>query len=517
MMRKNFWLVFAAVFIWKIALFVFTAQPVPANDAFFYDGAVIHHLLHGGFYNPCVAQAFPISGTKIFSAYPPLYQVPLLGWMKIFGTSAISAMGLHLVLFGLYLLVLLAIFRRLQTPAWCVNLAGFFLLTFTFHDRPDSFAHLLGVLALYACVRSRRIFGRGDSKSPMLWTWLMVLFDVLAFCTSLQIGGIYLLVVSIATIAACRADNEPIPFLPMSLMALVPAALVVLVIFGLPTAWAGFMENVRQTPFLTGLRMPQWQEAAKIVRTVPGVLLVTIFSLWSWMRKPGELTTVLRNRYGIILLAALLPALGILAASLTIIAPNTVAISNYLQPIVVASYLALVVSVPITQPQLRFQIICLIPAILLSSIRAIGMTTWGVACYADVSYSAANERVREEVANHPSGYKIVISSALAYGVANHDEIVFIHSDWLTRAHGDSRITDTQGLLTLKPEKIILTQFDYYRRFQAVLEGLKGNPKLEKIQVINTANTRPPDSIQSMKQVIQHVSWAPVIVNLTWRE
>src|ERR1700722_6876816 len=123
MIRNRPWLVFALVFAWKVALFVFTAQPVPANDAFFYDGAVIHHLLHGGYYNPCVAQAFPVSGREIFSAYPPGYQLPLLLWMKVFGVSALSAMGLHLGLFGGYLLTLLAIFRRLQIPAWCVNAA----------------------------------------------------------------------------------------------------------------------------------------------------------------------------------------------------------------------------------------------------------------------------------------------------------------------------------------------------------------------------------------------------------
>ncbi|MDB6020456.1 MAG: hypothetical protein JWQ04_313, partial [Pedosphaera sp.] len=356
MIRKHPWLVFALVFGWKIALFVFSAQPVPANDAFFYDGAVIHHLLHGGYFNPCVAKAFPISGTEVFSAYPPLYQAGLLGWMSIFGVSALSAMGLHLFLFGLYLLVLLAIFRRLQTPAWCVNLAGCFLLTFTFHDRPDSLAHLLGVLALYACVRSQRIFGRSASAKSGPWIWLMVLFVVLAFCASLQIGGIYLLIVSLATIAACRVDKEPIPFLPLAVMILTPAILALLVKETLPTPWAGFMENVRQTPFLTGLRMPHWQEVMKVIRTVPGVLLVAFLLPWAWIKQRRDFASGLGFRHEMILLAALLPALGILAASLSIIAPNTVAIANYLQPIIVAAYLALSASLPTGDRWLRFQV-----------------------------------------------------------------------------------------------------------------------------------------------------------------
>src|ERR1700728_977377 len=208
MIRNRPWLVFALVFAWKIALFVFTAQPVPANDAFFYDGALIRHSLHGGYYNPCVAPAFPVSGTEVFSAYPPGYQLPLLAWMSVFGVSAFSAMALHITLFGLYLLVLLAIFRRLQTPAWCVNTAGVFLLLFTFHDRPDSFAHLLGMLGLYACVCSRRIFGRGTESKAGIWTWLMAVFIVLGICSSLQIGTTYLGVVLACTIAACHFDGE---------------------------------------------------------------------------------------------------------------------------------------------------------------------------------------------------------------------------------------------------------------------------------------------------------------------
>ncbi len=517
MMRNYPWLVFALVFGWKIALFVFSAQPVPANDAFFYDGAVIHKLLHGGYYNPCVALAFPVSGTEVFSAYPPLYQVPLLGWMSVFGVSALSAMALHLTLFGLYLLVLLAIFRRLQTPAWCVNLAGVFLLVFTFHDRPDSLAHLLGVLAVYACVRSRRILGRAPECNPAVWVWAMVLFIILALCASLQIGGIYFLVVSLATIAACYLNNEPIPFLPMSLMVLVPLALVLLVKLTLPRPWAGFMENVHQTPFITGLRKPHWQEVVKIIRTVPGILLIMILLPWTWFKLRPNFSSNAAGRYGILLLAALLPALGILVASLSILSPNTVAISNYLQPVIVASYLALLASLNLSQRWLRLQILCLVPAMLLGSIRAIGMTTWGLACAADVSYSSAVQKVEEQLTHHPAGYKVLMSSAFLYGAAKHDNLTLIHSDWLTRANGDSRISDSQALLTVKPEKLILTQYDYYRRFKGVLETVKGSPGLKDIQILDTARTRPPDSYNSLQKVVQHISWAPVIITLTWQD
>ena len=76
-------LVFTLVFIWKVALLVFTSQPVPANDAYFYDGPVVHLLNQGGYFNPSITLARPISGSEIFSAYPPLYQLVLLAWMSV--------------------------------------------------------------------------------------------------------------------------------------------------------------------------------------------------------------------------------------------------------------------------------------------------------------------------------------------------------------------------------------------------------------------------------------------------
>ncbi|HZV35621.1 MAG TPA: hypothetical protein VFB72_13690, partial [Verrucomicrobiae bacterium] len=410
-MRKNAWLVFALVFAWKVALFLVSTQPIPANDAYFYDGAVIHYLLHGGYFEPCIAQAFPVSGTQVFSAYPPGYQLPLLAWMSVFGVSAPSAMALHIVLFGGYLLVLLAIFRRLQVPAWCVNLAGGFLLVLTFHDRPDSFAHLLGVLAVYACVRSRRALDPSHGESRGLWTWLMVLFIVLAFCTSLQIGGIYLLVTWIAILAACRMEKERIPLVPLALTALIPALLALCVKIFLPTAWAGFMENVHQTPFLAGLRMPAWNSTLKIFRSVPGIVLILLLLPLSLKKLKSNPESPLTDRFGIIFVATLLPAVGIMIASLTIIAANTVAISNYLQPVIVAAYLAWNVSRRLEWNWLRLQVICLVPAILLGSVRAVGMSTWGLACAKDVSYSAAVQRVHEELAHVPPKTKIVMSSA----------------------------------------------------------------------------------------------------------
>ena len=150
--------VFALVFIWRLALLLFASLPVPSNDSFFYDGPVVNLLLHGKYANPSLALALPISGREVFCAYPPLYQAALLGWMSLCGASVISAMAFHLALFGLYLIILFAISRRLGLPAWALQLGGLFLLVITFDDRPDSLAHLFGIAAVY--------HGFGPGKIP---------------------------------------------------------------------------------------------------------------------------------------------------------------------------------------------------------------------------------------------------------------------------------------------------------------------------------------------------------------
>lgn len=514
-MRKRFWLVFSLVFTWKIALYIFTAQPVPANDSFFYDGAVIHHLLHGGYYNPCIALAFPISGAEIFSAYPPGYQLPLLLWMSVFGTSALSAMALQLTFFGLYLVALLLILRRLQIPPWCVNVAGVFLLSLSFHDRPDGCAHVLGMFAVYCCIRSRKIFG--GTGATGLWTWLMLLLIVLAICTSLQIGTTYFGLIFIATLAASYFGKEPVPLISLALMVVIPVMLVLLVKAALPQAWAGFMENVHQTPFIIGFHKPRFGEVAKILRSVPGLLLVAALLVMSWFKQHYDFESDTGRREEIILLAALLPALGIVVASVSVISPNTVGIPNYLQPLIVACYLALTVSLRVSETWRRWQVILLIPAMLLVSARSFGMTTWGVVCARDFGYRDSLRRVETELAGQPHGAKVVMSAAFLYGAAAHDDVQFIHSDWMARADGDSLYSDTAALVALKPKKIILTQYDYFRRYQEVLKKAKMDPSLKNIEIENAARVRSPDSYEALQKVVQHISWAPVIVTLTWQD
>ena len=56
--------------------------------------------------------------------------------------------------------------------------------------------------------------------------------------------------------------------------------------------------------------------------------------------------------------------------------------------------------------------------------------------------------------------------------------------------------------------------DYYRRYQRVLDELRAGGGVQ-ITVTDTAHVRTPDSYPRFQQVVQHVSWAPIIIDLKW--
>jgi hypothetical protein len=146
-------LVLAVVLLWRVLLLIFTVQPIPSNDAFGYDGAVIN-FLHGGAYcNPSFALLFPISGREVYSGYPPMYQAALLLWMMLFGTGMISAMILHLALFALSGFLTLAIIQGFFPAATGYALVALLLFGFTFVDRPDSLAYVFGLGSLWLVAR----------------------------------------------------------------------------------------------------------------------------------------------------------------------------------------------------------------------------------------------------------------------------------------------------------------------------------------------------------------------------
>jgi hypothetical protein len=551
-------LVFGFVFAWKVLLLLLTAQPVPANDSFFYDGAVVNYLLHGKYVNPSLAEVLPISGKEVFSAYPPLYHLTLLGWMSLFGTSALAAMWLHVVLLVGYMLVVLGIFRRLNVPSRCASLAGLFLFSITFHDRPDTLAHVLGALAVYSAIRfqgvnapketsrvesPKRSRGREEAEdranqlSPprylggsegqvhekvcvadgsvgCIWSWLTAAFLLLALGTSLQIGAIYLLWTGLIVLVAAGRGWIGFPWWPVLSLIAVVGGLIALVRFGFPLLWEGFQEHATITPSLTGWRWPDVGDVLKVVRTAPGILLAGAFMVLLMARDREQRRKLFATSHGLVAMAGVLVAFAVIGACLLVITPNTVHIANYLQPIIVGCFLAVPREFE-TERLRRWTNVLFLAAAGLVSVRAVGMTTWGVACSADVDYRDSIELVRQGLSQTPAGHTVLLSSAYLYEAAHRSDLRWLHADWPgNAAHGEST-REEDALIQLKPARLIVTQFDYYRRYEAVLNRLQHRPEVVSLKIHQTARVPSPDSIKSYRRVVQHLAWAPVVVEFSW--
>jgi hypothetical protein len=269
------------------------------------------------------------------------------------------------------------------------------------------------------------------------------------------------------------------------------------------------------TPSFSGLRMPQVASILKVIRTVPGVLAVSWIGPWWIVKRKGQ---ELKGsaRFWLLTGACTAVALAVAIASLSVVAANMVAIAAYLQPLAVGACLAFVLT-HTGRPSLpRSSLVVISGLAFIVSIRAIGMTTWGVACAHDVSYPRTLERLRHELNATAPGSAVVISAAYLYETARHDELHWIHSDWPGKPGQAGGDRELDALVALKPAKLIVTQFDYYRRYEAVVEGLKARPELVAVKLENTGRIRTPDSIKSLQKVVQHISWAPVVVDFSWR-
>ena len=440
-----------------------------------------------------------------------------MGWMSVFGASAASAVGLHLTLFSLYAVICFQLLRRLETPIWVMQIAGGFLLAITFHDRPDTLAQVLGLGAVYAWLRGwEAITGGPNSGTASWWSWLATGLAVLSLCASLQIGAMYIFFLSFGTVVARFHCRMKLPLLPLVAMPVLSALLALIAKFGFPNWWAGLMENFGDNPSVQGWHWPDVGSILKLGRTLPGLGLVVLLVALG-MRSRGAFKTR-DSKTWVVLLTTIAAALGVVAVSLCYLTPNYLLFAAYLQPLAVGAFLGWWGSLNLGVPQVRVLMGLFVLAIAVCAVRAVGMTTWGVLCASDVSYAKATALVDAELNGLGAGVPkvAVVSSAFLYSAGRHRDVRLIHSDYVIRPRPGLVDGDLTGLLTQKPSRLILTQFDYYRRYQPTLALLKSQPEVASLNITNMAKVRPPDASASLQKFVQHVSWAPVIVGLEWK-
>ena len=506
-LRNPFW-VLGIVVLWRVGLLAFTAQPIPANDAAFFDGAMVNWFLHGQYFNPGLSAVFPISGQQVFTAYPPLYQGVLFGWMKLFGGSVISAMALHVALFAVASFLAVVVVKKFFPAS--VNYASVPLLFFavTFDDRPEGLAHGFGLLALL-------LVGKMISDGA---GWRLVAGITLALLgglyTSCIVGALYFGTGFIAVALAWMTRRKNIFGAPFFLAAFLFVAIVFVVADLKPLWWAGFQENARQTPVLAiGFRWPDLLGILKLIRTAPVFLVALAWLPLVWARRREIFAGM--EAWLALVAGIFVTGWGLLLADMTLLAANYVGYVLFLQILLAAGLLALGEKFfPAWRRRLR---VVLLGCVLLASVRAVGLTTWGAACAAKNSYPQTHEVLLREFAPFArTNTAVIMSSAYLYTALEAKVQNPVHSDWFFDRANWTNNADLNGLVAAQPSKLVLVQFDYYRAFAPLLERLRREQPQVKITVRDFAVVRTPDSIPSLQRVVQHISWAPVIVDLDWK-
>lgn len=506
---RNPFCVLGLVVFWRVLLLVFTVQPIPANDGFYFDGAVVNWFWHGEYCNPSITVCFPISGQQVFSAYPPLYQAVLFGWMLLFGPTLLASMALHVALFAVAGFLALSAVKNFFPAATGYALVPLLFFGFTFDDRPEVLAYCFGMGSLWLVGQSIRDGATWRTTAGIALALLGTLY------TSCIVGALYFGAGFLAVAVTWLQGRKLFPFAPF----IAAAVLFVLGVWAIarfePLWWAGFQENARIQPVVnTGLHAPGPGELLKLARTAP-VFLVALGLLPFLFARRQEIIS--RSGPWLPLVAGIfLMGWVMLLADLTLLAANYVGHVLFVQILLAAGLLALAENYfPDRKRSLRA---VLLGCGLLISVRAIGMSTWGLACAWKNSYQSTQAVLRTELEPFvKTNTPVMLSSAFLYRATAMGVTTPIYCDWyFDHAHWTNH-AQVSALIRYQPAKLVLTQFDFHRAFVPVIAELRQQPGLVEIQVRDFAAVRTPDSIPSLQRVVQNISWAPVIVDLAWKK
>jgi hypothetical protein len=416
-------------------------------------------------------------------------------------------------MFGVAGLLAVTVIRSVFPVGPRYALAVLFLFGVTFDDRPEGLAHIFGLLTLWLtaqglCGKVRGFAAEGGIALALLC----------ALYTSPILGAFYFGVAFLTRATAWFLGRQRIHFAAFVLVVALFAGITLFIARAYPLLWQGFLENARETPVCTnGFRIPATTEILKLGRTAP-VFLIAIGWLPFLLTQRKRLLADASGDIPWLSLTVGVAVMGtvMLAAAMVLASPNYVMYVLFAQVLLTAGLLALGAGLaPGSRRGLWAALVC---CLALLSVRAVGMTTWGVACARDVSRHRAQQILREEIqpfAN--SGEHVILSSAFLYDAARLGVRDAIHSDWPYDRRFYTLDADFQALVRLRPPKLVLTQFDFHRSYVRVVEQLRQHPELVSVRVRDTAGIRTPDSIPSLQRVVQHISWAPVIVDLSWKQ
>ncbi|MGA3172648.1 MAG: hypothetical protein ABSE62_16730 [Chthoniobacteraceae bacterium] len=124
--------------------------PFPYVDDPYYIGAGLNLGAGGGLANPL------LENTAHFYGYPPLYSFLMAGWLKLFGVSASSMVGLYLFMAWLGTLCVVRAFQILNKEflGWMVAFGYITYLT-CFGMRPDAFGLCFAAISFRSGVSGR--------------------------------------------------------------------------------------------------------------------------------------------------------------------------------------------------------------------------------------------------------------------------------------------------------------------------------------------------------------------------
>ena len=490
---RNPFCVFGLIVLWRIALLVLTVQPVPTNDGFFFDGAVVNWLRHGQYFNPSLSVVFPISAHQVYAAYPPLYQGALLLWMKLFGTTVVSAMALHVALFAISGFIALTIVRKYFPAPANHGLVSLLFLVVTFDDRPEGLAHMFGLWAMLLV--GKMISGGANWRTATAITLALVG----GFYTSVMVGAMYFGIGFIAVTVARLTRRENIYFAPFVLAGFFFWAIVFTIAKTEPLLWAGFLENARQTPIMVrGFRIPHLIDILKLVRNAP-VFLIGVMALPFCYVRRREIVSA----YGpwmALIAGVFVMGWALLAASMVLLEKTYVIYVVFTQILLAAGLLALAgIFVPAAKKSLN---VALAGCVLLVSVRAVGMTTWGASCAWKNSYRQTHDTLLKEFAPFANtNSPVIASAAYLYTAAEANVQNPVQADWYFDRATWTNNADLNGFVGLQPRKLVLVQYDYYHMFAPLLERVCRQQGRAQITVRDLAEVRTPDST-SLYHVLQ---------------